>query len=1083
MKRITSLIVCLLLFGVSATFAQDIQIKGTVTASEDGSPLPGVYVKIKGTNTGTASDFEGNFQLTVPSNATLVFSSIGYKEQEVALAGQSVLMIALEQDVTQVEEVVVTALGITREKKSLGYATQEVSGEAVSTVKTSNFMNTLSGKVAGVSIKTGGNMGGSTNILIRGAKSLTGNNQPLFVIDGVPVDNSITNNSGQTTGRSGYDYGNAASDINPNDIESINILKGAAASALYGARAANGVVIIITKKGGKKEGKALGVSINSSVTFSKYDPETFPEYQKQYGGGYGPFYSGGDHPGLEEFDLDGDGTDDLVVPFYEDASYGEKFDPSLQVYQWHSLYPESEHYGQKTPWVAGKNGPETFFETGVTLNNTVDVTGGSDKTTFRLSYTNYDESSIMPNGRLLRNTFSFNGSYKVLNNLTVSASAQYVNTKGRGRNSTGYSDNIMSSFRQWFQTNVDIQEQADLFHKTGRNLTWNPNYYDNTRPIYWDNPYWVRYKNYQTDERDRLIGYVAAEWKATDWMTITGKSTIDTYSELQEERKAVGSVSGELGVQRPDVTSGYSRYQRNFTERNTDVMANFRKNLTEKFNITGLVGTSFRRVTADRVFASTNGGLSVPDVYALSNSVDPMLPPEERLAKIAMNSYYASVSLGYNNMLFIDGTYRIDQSSTLPKDNWTYMYPSVSGSFLFSELVDASWLQLGKIRLNYAQVGNDAPWASDKDVYLPNTPFLGNPMVTVPSTKNNAELKPEETTNIEGGLELSLFQNRLGLDLALYQSNTTNQILPVSVSYATGYSFKYVNAGEIQNKGVELQLRGTPVKLGAFSWDIVLNWARNVNEVVSLEEGIEVLRLASLQGGLTINARVGEPYGVIQGQDHVYLDGRKVIRSNGYYQKTATSDIVLGNVNPDWNGGIFNSLTYKDISFSFLIDIQKGGDIFSLDQWYGQGTGLYPESVVTNDLGNPIRNSLSDANPGGVILDGVLADGTENTRRVAGDDYRLLGWATNPNSMFVYDASYVKLREVVLSYNLPSKLLNKTFISKATLSFVGSNLWIISKNLPYADPEASQGAGNIQGWQSGVMPATRNYGFSLNVQF
>jgi hypothetical protein len=256
-----------------------------------------------------------------------------------------------------------------------------------------------------------------------------------------------------------------------------------------------------------------------------------------------------------------------------------------------------------------------------------------------------------------------------------------------------------------------------------------------------------------------------------------------------------------------------------------------------------------------------------------------------------------------------------------------------------------------------------------------------------------------------------------------------------------------------------------------------------VNEVVSLEEGIEVLRLAGLQGGISINARVGEPYGVIQGTDHVYLDGRKVIRSNGYYQRSSTSDIVIGNVNPDWNGGVFNSFAYKDISFSFLIDIQKGGDIFSLDQWYGQATGLYPESVVTNDLGNPIRNALSDANPGGVILDGVLADGTENTKRVAGNNYALLGYATNPNSMFVYDASYVKLREVVLSYNLPSKLLNKTFISKATLSFVGSNLWIISKNLPYADPEASQGAGNIQGWQSGVMPATRNYGFSLNVQF
>jgi TonB-linked SusC/RagA family outer membrane protein len=1092
MKRITSLLVCLLLFGFTAIFAQDIQIKGTVTTAEDGSPLPGAYVKIKGANTGTATDFEGKYQLTVPSNSTLVFSSIGYKDQEITLAGQSVLDVVMESDVTQVGEVVVTALGISREKKSLGYATQEVTGDEISTVKSDNFINSLSGKVAGVNVKVNGNMGGSTNIVIRGSKSLTGNNQALFVIDGVPVDNSLTNNSGQQTGRSGYDYGNAAADINPNDIESINILKGAAASALYGARAANGVVMITTKKGAANKAKGFGVSLSSNVTFAKIDKSTLPEYQNEYGGGYGPYYSGGTHPGLEEVDVNGDGVDDLMCPMYEDASYGEKFDPSLMVYQWDSFVPESKYYNQAHPWVASQHGPEDFFETGVTYNNSISIDGASDKSTFRLGYSNFNQSGIMPNGTLKKNNFDFNGSYKLKDNLKVSASANYVNTQGKGRNSTGYSDNIMTSFRQWYQVNVDMQELNDLYHQTGRNVTWNRTYWDDPVPLYWDSPYWVRYKNYETDERNRLIGYAQVDYKANDWLSFMGRAAIDTYNELQEERKAVGSVAGELGVGRPDVTSGYSRYTRTFLETNIDLMANFHKNITEKFNITGIVGTNFRRNKMDRVFASTNGGLSVPEVYALSNSLDPMLPPEERLAKIGMNGYYASVSLGYNNMFFLDGTYRIDQSSTLPKSDWTYKYPSVSGSFLFSEVLDAHWLQLGKIRLNYAEVGNDAPWASVSDTYVPITPF-GTSMVSVPSTKNNDKLKSERTKSIEAGLEMSMFQNRLGFDIAIYKQNTINQIMPVTISYATGYSSKYVNAGEIQNKGIELHLTGVPVKIGDFQWDLTLNFAKNKNEVISLAEGITNLQIAALQGGVTINARVGEPYGTIQGTDYVYTNGQRTVRSNGRYMKTSTSDKVIGNVNPDWTGGVLNAFRFKDLTLSFLIDIQHGGDIFSLDQWYGQATGLYKESVRLNDLGNPIRNQVyntySDptsgltANPGGLVYEGVLADGTQNTLRVEGADYRFDGYAYMPNSRFVYDASYVKLREVVLTYNLPSKLMAKTFIEAASLSFVGSNLWILSKNLPYADPEASQGAGNIQGWQSGSLPATKNYGFSLNLKF
>lgn len=1095
MKKCTLFFAMMLLAVMPILQAQTRQITGKVTNAEDGTPIPGVSIVVKGTTVGTTTDFEGNYSLEVPPGAnTLVFSFVGLKSQEIAIGGRTSIDIVMEQDVVGLEEVVVTALGISRQKKSLGYATQEVSGDQIAPVKSDNFINSLSGKVSGVQIKANNNIGGSTNIVIRGSKSLTGSNQALFVIDGVPVDNSNTNNVGQRTGRSGYDYGNAASDINPNDIESISILKGAAASALYGARAANGVVMITTKKGSRLS-KGIGVTLNSNTTFGVYDKSTFPTYQKNYGGGYGPFYSEGDYPGLEEFDADEDGTPDLVVPFYEDASFGQRFDPSLMVYHWDAFVPESPNYGKKRPWIYSENGPETFFKTAVSLTNSIDITGGADKSTFRLGYTNLDQTGIMPNSHIKRNNITFNGTYNLNKNLKVSASAVYSNTNGKGRNSTGYSDNIMSMFRQWYQVNVDMKLQKDIFDKTDRNITWNRKGYDNPVPAYWDNPYWTRYKNYQTDERNRLVGYTQLDYTVTNWLSLMGRVSVDTYNELQEERRAVGSVASELGVGRPDVTSGYSRLTRTYLETNIDLMATFKKDISESFNLTGLLGTNIRRQKVDRVFASTNGGLSVPDVYALSNSVDAMLPPEELRSRIGLNGYFASLSLGYRGFLFLDATYRIDQSSTLPKNNWTYTYPSISGSFLFSELLGSNLLQLGKLRLNYAEVGNDAPFATVLDTYVAIAPFSGRSLVSVPITKNNPNLKPERTKSVEGGLELSALQGRLGLDLALYKTNTINQILPVSVSFATGFSSKYVNAGEIENKGIEVRLSGMPVKVGSFEWEVALNWSRNKNKVVSLEGDIQNLQIASLQGGVTINARVGEPYGTIQGTDYTYSqDGRRVILPTGYYKISPTSDVVIGNVNPDWIGGISNTLSLKNFSFNFLIDMQQGGSIFSLDQWYGMATGLYPETDFTNDLGNPVRDPVVlnvpgdhsqgyAPNSGGLVLNGVLEDGSENKRRIEGGDYRVFGYARNPNSAFVFDASYVKLREVVVSYSLPQGLLDNSFIRGASLSFVGSNLWIIHKNLPYADPEASQSSGNIQGWQSGPLPTTRNFGFNIKLQF
>lgn len=1097
MRKSTIMLVFLLLAGVNFAFAQSRTVTGKVTSSQDGLGMPGVSVVVKGTQIGTTTDIDGVYTISVlPEHKTLVYSFVGMTTKEVLIGDQKTINVLLDPDVFQIDEVVVTALGITREKKSLGYATQEISGEELNTVKSDNFINSLSGRSAGVSVKANGNIGGSTNVIIRGSSSLTQNNQALFIVDGVPINNDNTNNTGQVSGRNGYDYGNAASDINPNDIESMSVLKGAAATALYGARAANGVILITTKKGTKKVGmkKGFGVAINSNVTTGFIDKSTFPKYQQEYGAGYGQFYySESDYPGFENYyDVDGDGQLDYTVPTYEDASVGQKFDPSITLYQWDSYDPASPNYMKKTPWVApGDNGPAYFFDNSLSLTNSVEVNGASDNGTFRLSYTNLDQKGIMPNSHLKRNNFLFTGTYDIMKDLKVTASANYVNTQGQGRNSTGYSDNIVSSFRQWMQTNVDYKMQETVYNLTERNVTWNPNSPTDLAPAYWDNPYWVRYQNYETDERDRIIGYLQADWKINSYLSLMGRASVDTYAELQEERKAVGSGSGEFGVGRPDVTSGYSRFDRSFMESNMDLMLRFYKAFGEQLNLNAFVGTNIRRTKVDQVFASTDGGLILPGLYSLGNSINPMLAPEERLTEVGVNGIFASASLGYHNFLFLDATIRRDQSSTLPIDENSYVYPSVSGSWLFSENLKQDWLQSGKFYIGYAGVGNDAPWGSDKDTYFQNTTFGGTALFSIPNTKNNKELKPENTAALEGGIELTMLQKRLRFDMSLYKSNTTNQIMPVSTSFATGYSTKFVNAGEVENKGIEIVLGGTPYVNKDFRWDINVNYAKNVNEVVSLEGDIQNLQIAALQGGVSINAKVGEPYGTILGTDYVYTNGEKTVGANGYYLRTTTSDKVIGNINPDWNAGMNNKFSYKNWSASFLLDYQKGGSIFSLDLWYGMATGLYEETVGNNDLGNPVRDPVVlnedgsyGANSGGLLLDGVYADGSANTTRVEGGDYRVWGYSRNPNSAFVYDASYLKLRELVISYSLPQSVIAKAgWIQGATFSIVGSNLWILMKNLPHADPEASQSSGNVQGWQSGVMPSTRNVGFSVNLQF
>lgn len=1088
-----------LLFGIAllcsaVSFAQ-VTVSGVITDSQDNSPLPGVTVLIKNTTKGTVSDIDGKYTIEVDSmGQTLVFQFVGMETIEKPVTSET-MNVGMSAGV-QLEDVVVTALGISREKKALGYSTQEVSGEEMNNVKYDNVVNSMSGRVAGAQVKQSGNFGGSTNIILRGSTSLTGNNQALFVVDGVPIDNTNSNSTAQNTGRKGYDYGNAVSDLNPDDIESMNVLKGAAATALYGERAANGVIMITTKSGGKSGKKGIGVTFNTNATFGWVDKTTMPKYQENYGAGYGPFYSGGDgsdnagsggtKPGLEYYDFDGDGVNDYVVPFTEDASMGQRFDGS-PVFQWDALVPEHPNYMKATPWSNSENGPITFFETAQSYTNSLSITGASEMGSFRLSYRNLNQMGILPNSHLVRDNLSLNTTYNATKKLNITVGANYSQTNAKGRNSTGYSDNIMSGYRQWWMTNIDVQEQKKIFEQTGKNYSWNPAYSygsgDPLQPQYFDNPYWSRYKNYQNDTRNRIYGNIALNYQLTDNLSAMLRFTLDHYSELREERRAVGSTVAEFGVPLPGrgaaepQGSGYARADRRYSEKNVDFILTYNKDLNENLNLNVMAGYNGRKNDLTEGSASTNGGLIVPDLYSLTNATSTI--NAERDEEIGVSSVYGAATLGYKRWLFLDVAMRNDWSSTLNPDNRSYFYPAVSGSFIFSEFIENDNISFGKVRLNYAQVGKAAPWGRLNNIYNLNS--FTSPTASVNTVQYNPDLKPERTTSIEAGLEMFFFNRRAGFDLAVYQTNSADQIVSVPVSRASGFSSKWMNAGEIENKGVELSLMGTPIKKEHFAWDVTINWAKNTNRVVKLADGITNLQLGSFQGGISINAREGEPYGAITGTDYVYDNGQKVVGADGYYLRTTSNDNIIGNITPDWTGGMTNTFTYKNWAFSFLIDWQKGGDIFSLDQNYGLGTGLYAETDYTNDLGNPVRSPVADG--GGTILEGVKEDGSKNDIRVEGGNYLLNGWARNPNKAFIYDASYVKLREAAIHYKLPNKWLEKTFIANATFSIIGSNLWIIHKNLPHADPEAGLSSGNLQGFQSGVLPTTRNVGFNLKINF
>lgn len=956
-----------------------------------------------------------------------------------------------------IEGVVVTALGIKREKKSLTYSSQEVKADEITggTTNTGNVASQLSGKVAGLQVNTNNNFGGSTNLVIRGYKSLNGGN-PLIVIDGSPVSNSSLSGF--------FDFGNFLSDINQEDIESMNVLKGAAASALYGERGLNGVIVITTKNGRGSNDTRWGVTLNTAANFGVIDKSTFPTYQNKFGGGY----AGND------FTFGDDYTN-----YNDDGSFGPAYD-GHPIYHWDSFDPTSPNYGKMRPYVAGAHTPVDFFETSSNYVNSITLEKSAEKSNIMLGYTNQMMTGIMPNSNLRKNTLSTKFNFDFTDKLSASIYSTLTLQDTKGRNETGYSDNQASAFRQWWNVDVDMYALKNAYNRTHQNITWNRKSPTDPTPAYWDNPYFARYQSYQTDDRIRNFSYASVNYKFSPNVDATAKLSYDYLAMTLEERLAAGSAPRGFGASGDNVTSGYSKQTIRQTEANFDLFANYNFDLSDDIDISGVVGGNVRRNQYESDYASTEGGLAIPGLYALSNSAGQPLPVSETLNKIATAGAYATASLGFLDTYFLDGTYRVDKSSTLPADNNAYGYGSIAGSIVLSNLVKPNWMSFWKIRGNYAVVGGATAAYQLKNTYGNIGNFNGVVLYDTANTLANAELKPERSKEVELGMEAQFFKNRLGFDVTVYDTRTEDQIISLPISVGTGYSATVFNAGRIDNKGIEVAVNATPIKTSNFSWDMDINFAKNKNKVVDLN-GVDNYQLGGYQGGVTLNATVGEAMGTLRGTDYVYHEnGQRIVRSNGLWQKSGNRE-VIGNITPDWTGGVRNSFKYKGLSASFLIDVQKGGDTFSTDLWYGYSTALYADTV------DPMYRD-----PSGVVLPGVDANGNPNTKEIGNGaldansyfGYNPKGYGNVPNSEHVYDASYVKLREASISYALPKSILSGTFVEAVTVSLVGRNLWIIHKNLPYADPEAGVGGGlRSRGNSIGVLPTTRDFGFNVNIKF
>lgn len=1067
--KFNAFLTLLLALVVQISFAQVKTVTGNV--SDASGPLGGVSVVIKGTSTGTQTDFDGNYSIQAKTGDVLQFSYMGMKTAFKTVGTSSKINVVMEEAAESIGEVVVTAMGISREEKKLAYSAPKVKAEEITAAQNSNAVSALSGKVAGLKVNSpSGNLGGSQRILVRGTNSITGENQPLFVIDGIPMDNSNFNTRNTQRGGGGIDFGSTINDIDPNNIESVTVLKGAAA-ALYGSRASNGVILITTKKGANSN--KLGVTVNSSVSFSEV--AILPDLQREYGGGS---YISDDDGGKNGFAVATiNGKEYMLVDYATDESWGPKYSSNLKVLHWDAFDKESfpEDYLKPRAWIAPKNDVKSFFNTGISTNNSVTITKGSENGKYLLSIGDQKSTGILPNTEIKKHFAKLTLSQKLGEKLIANGTVNYVRTSGV-RPEIGYSDNsVTQKFFQWGQRQLDFDRLKKYKNDDGTQRPWNRLSWDDARPNYADNPYWTINENTPSDTRSRIYGTVGMTYQITDDLSVKGSVYADTYNFRNSERVADGSQA----------QSGYLERSYNFKEYNFEAIATYTKQISDNFNLTALAGLNSRDNKLDYRFVGTTGGLSVPGIYNLNNGKGPLNKNTDTAMK-KVNSVFGSLNLELYGQLFIDLTARNDWSSTLPDDNNSYFYPSAAVAWQFTKnLENKDFLNYGKLRFGWAQVGNDADPYRVKNTLTIGEPFNGSGRVTVPSTLLNENLKNETTTTWEIGAELNFFKSRVNLDVTYYNNKTTDQIIPVDLSFGTGYSGKWINAGEMTNKGVEIELGLKPIKTENFSWDIDFNFAKNENKVVSLDEGLESILLTNAPFRVSLVALKGQSYGTIMGTDFIRdSEGNKVVKSNGWY--AATSDLVsLGSVLPDYTAGMKNSFRYKNFDLGFLIEMSKGGKYFSTSHQWGMFSGMLQETVANN-----IRED-------GIIVPGVtgtitknedgsytVTDTKPNEKRISAGAYGAMHYGSygSPDAQNVFDADYFKLREVSLGYTFNKDLLG--FFEDARISIFGRNLLTWGLDYKGIDPETvSTGSGNIQGLEGGLQPSVKSYGINFKFSF
>ncbi|MBU2946822.1 SusC/RagA family TonB-linked outer membrane protein [Zobellia uliginosa] len=1016
MKNILMFLV--LIMGTHPILAQDKTVTGTVTDANDGMPLPGVNVLVQGSTTGTQTDFDGNYAIEATSGDVLIFSYIGMKSQNVTVGASSTIDLGMQEDASQLDEVVVTALGIKRQKKSLTYATQGVDTKSIDEARPQqDLVNSLQGKVAGLSIQTSGNgVSGSSKVVLRGNRSIAGSSQALYVVDGVPLGGDISN-------------------LSPDDIASINVLKGANAAALYGARANNGAIIVTTKTGTSDV-----TTIDFSSTLTADTGRIMYDYQNEYGQGSGGLFNNS-----------------------STGSWGPRMDGS-SVANW----SPSPDITSATPYTAQPNNVTDFMQTGFNMANNVSIRSGNDKNRTFFGYTNENRKGIVAGNELKRHNVTLKIDNKLFNDkLELSAKANYIRTETDNILETG--ESFANPWRHAYRLPRNIRtSDAEVFEYLALDGSTKQNYWkpkDNGGA----NPYWTTNRNLNNSINNRVIGYASLKYNILDNLSLMVRTAVDNSTTFRED----------IDYNDTYVLADNGNYEtRNSIdlEWNSDFLLSYNKQVNDDFNFNINFGGN-SRMAEDKYVSTNNQGLNAPNIFAISNALN--LASEQDYNNKKVNSLYTFGQVGYKDALFLDLTYRSDWSSTLPVDNNRFDYYSAGLSAVISDLVKLpEVISYLKLRGSYAEVGNDTdPYRVYRNAS--NVPLA---RLKLDDALPNTNLKPERTQSLEFGVDARFLDNRLGIDLTYYKSNSIDQLFPVSVDPAFGFSTRFVNGGDIQNKGVEAILTGTPIQTNDFSWNVSVNFSKNESEVLSLSGGLETLILdAGNPFFRQFELEIGEPWGNMYSRGFERDDqNRVIVNADGTPSVTAGKSVLIGNYNPDWLGGISNSFRYKNLSLSFLIDIRQGGVIGSLTNAILASDGALDVTTIGRD-GTLVfgDNVFGD-------LEVVKADGTPNDIQTDAETFwASIGGRNAPvGEAFVEDASNIRMREITLGYSLPSSLIDRTPFRNIKLTLVGRNLFFFS-NSASVDPEVivDPTLTSADGYESFSPPSTRSLGLNLKFGF